>query len=177
MYQGKHSRKKKHSKRINLAAVSALMLLVVIGSAMTIAYLSHSSNPVTNEFSPSQISCEINEEVEDGFKKSVMVQNTGKTEAFIRVAVVANTVDEEGNITGPADVSEKLGSSDWHLHSDGFYYYTQPVSPNETTGELLKGSINLTGIQVTILAEAIQSEPASAAESAWGVNPASLESN
>ena len=176
MYQGKHSRKKKHSKRINLAAVSALMLLVVIGSAMTIAYLSHSSKPVTNEFSPSQISCEINEKVEDGFKKSVMVQNTGKTKAFIRVAVVANTVDEEGNITGAANVDGFLGGANW-VKSGMYYYYTQPVSPNGTTGELLKDSINLTGIQVTILAEAIQSEPASAAQSAWGVPPASLESN
>ena len=176
MYQGKHLRKKKHSKRINLAAVSALMLLVVIGSAMTIAYLSHSSEPVVNSFSPSAITCDIEETVGGGVKSSVMVKNTGKTAAFIRVAVIANTVDGKGSITGPANVDSSLCGANW-VKSGMYYYYTQPVSPGDTTGELLKSSIDLTGIQVSILAEAIQSEPVSAAQSAWGVSPASLGSN
>lgn len=177
MYQGKYSGKKKRSKRKSMAIALGLLLTVIVSSALTIAYISHSSRSVENKFAPSSITTAIIEEVKDGKKSSVTIQNTGLTEAFIRAAVIANTVDEEGNITGLADVSEELGSSDWILHSDGFYYYTKPVAPEGFTGELLAEEIDLKDLQVTILAEAIQSEPASAAEDAWGVYPASLESN
>ena len=177
MYLDKHLRKRRPKKRSSLIIAFVLVALVVAAVGTTMAYISHSSNSVNNTFSPSEITCEVVETVNGSAKSSVKVQNTGKTEAFIRVAVIANTVDEEGNITGPADVSEKLGSSSWRLHSDGFYYYTKPVAPGVFTGELLADEIDLKDLQVTILAEAIQSEPASAAKSAWDVNPASLEAN
>ena len=176
MSQSRHSKKAKLNKKRSLGVVLALVMLVVAVAGTTIAYLSHSSNPVVNTFSPSAITCEIEETVGGGVKSSVMVKNTGETAAFIRVAVIANTVDGEGSITGPANVDSYLGGANW-VKSGMYYYYTQPVSPNETTGELLKSSIDLTGIQVSILAEAIQSEPVSAAQSAWGVSPASLGSN
>lgn len=176
MSQGRHSKKAKMNKKRSLGAVLALVMLVIAVAGTTIAYLSHSSEPVVNSFTLSEITCDIEETVRGGVKSSVMVKNTGETAAFIRVAVIANTVDGKGSITGPANVDSYFGGANW-VKSGMYYYYTQPVSPNETTGELLKGPINLTGIQVTILAEAIQSEPASAAESAWGVKPASLGSN
>ena len=176
MSQGKHLKKAKLNKKRSLGVVLALVMLVVAVAGTTIAYLTHSSKQVVNSFSPSAITCDIEETVGGGVKSSVTVKNTGETAAFIRVAVIANSVDEEGNITGAANVDSFLGGANW-FKSGMYYYYTQPVSPNETTGELLKSSIDLTGIQVTILAEAIQSEPASAAQSAWGVSPASLGSN
>ena len=81
---------------------------------------------------------------------------------------IANTVDDEGNITGAADVSNKLASSDWTNVGD-YYYYNGVVQPNETTENLLAEGIDLNGIQVTILASAIQAEPDSAVAQAWGV--------
>ena len=175
MSQGRHSKKAKMNRNRSLGIVLALVMLVVAVAGTTIAYLSHSSEPVVNSFSPSAITCDIEETVGGGVKSSVMVKNTGKTAAFIRVAVIANTVDGEGSITGPANVDSYLGGANW-VKSGMYYYYTQPVSPDGTTGDLLNSPINLTGIQVTILAEAIQSEPADAALSAWGVSPGSLGS-
>ncbi|MBQ0037954.1 MAG: hypothetical protein KBS74_04710 [Clostridiales bacterium] len=176
MYQGKSPRKKKPNKRNSLVIALVLAVLLVAAVGTTIAYINHSSNQVKNDFSPSEITCQIDEKVDGGVKSSVKVKNTGKTAAYIRAAVIANTVDDEGNINGAADVSGYLCGDGW-VKSGDYYYYTIPVAPNEGTGELLTESINLEGIQVTILAEAIQSQPASAAQDAWGVSPASLSSN
>lgn len=173
MYQGKHVSKKKTRRKKSLGLAMALVLLIAAAAGSTIAYLSNSSAPVENDFAPSDITPTIEETVSGGVKSSVKVTNSGETTAYIRVAVVANTVDEDGNITGSADVSGFLGNTGW-VKSGNFYYYTSPVAPNASTGELLSGSIDLSGIQVTILAEAIQAQPADAVVSAWGVNPANL---
>ena len=170
MYQGKHVSKKKTRRKKSLGLAMALVLLIAAAAGSTIAYLSNSSAPVENDFAPSDITPTIEETVSGGVKSSVKVKNSGETTAYIRVAVVANTVDEDGNITGSADVSGFLGNT-W-VKSGNFYYYTSPVAPGASTGELLSGPINLSGIQVTILAEAIQAQPADAVVRAWGVNPA-----
>ena len=63
--------------------------------------------------------------------------------------------------------------SDW-LEDGDTYYYTKPVQPGQSTTELLNASIQLTkdggNYQVVdVFAEAIQSLPIDAVESAWGV--------
>ena len=60
-----------------------------------------------------------------------------------------------------------LNTANWTEGSDGFYYYKGVVQPGEKTDNLLKTGINLTGIQVTILASAIQSMPDGAVNEAW----------
>ena len=177
MAQGRHTKqtKKRTKKSLVIALVLALLLVAAIGS--TVAYLTHSSeNGLINSFSPSAITCSIEEAVSGGVKSSVKVKNTGETTAYIRAAVVANAVDKDGNIIGSADVSTNLCCSGW-VQNGSYYYFTKPVAPEESTGELLSSAIDLNGKQVTILAEAIQAEPAEAAQSAWGVSPASLGSN
>ena len=65
---------------------------------------------------------------------------------------------------------------DWVKHGE-YYYYTKPVAPNDSTGDLLGTSITLQeytdadgGKQaIDVMAEAIQSTPASAVTSAWNV--------
>lgn len=137
----------------------------------TVAFLVTHTDQIVNTFQPTDVTCEIIEDfnADKTVKTSAVVQNTGKIPAYIRVAVVANTVDAEGNITGAADVSNKLASSGWTQIGD-YYYYNGVVQPNETTGQLLDADgIDLNGIQVTILASAIQAEPDSAVAQAWDV--------
>ena len=172
--------KKKMSKRKKIILAIVVATLVVAAVGTTLAYVKHSSNSVKNTFTPSEITCEIVENVSEGVKHSVTVKNTGETEAYIRVAVIANTVDEEGNILDDIDISEYLGNAGW-VKPDGslYYYYTQPVAPDSETGELLQKAIPLEGYQVTILSEAIQSEGvtskgAKAVFDAWGVDPSTL---
>lgn len=171
MYQDRNSKKQNKRKSLVIAIILSVILVAAVGT--TLAYIINSSNSVNNDFSPSEITCLIDETVNEGVKSSVKIQNTGITAAYIRAAVIANTVDDDGNITGAADVSSALCGDGW-VKEGMYYYYTQPVAPNAKTAELLKSAINLEGIQVTILADAIQSQPEDAALDAWNVNPASL---
>ena len=159
-------------KRLLVIAFAAVLLFSAVGA--TYAYVHIKTPAVSNSFAPATISCELEETVESGVKKSVTVKNGGTQSVYVRAAVVANSVDDEGAIIGAADVSASLCGTKWVKHTDSFFYYTEAVAPNSSTGNLLKADIDLTGIQVTILTEAIQAEPEGAAEDAWGVKPATL---
>ncbi len=165
------SGKSSHTAKKASALTIAIILILVMAIGGTVAFLVTHTDQIVNTFQPTDVTCEINEEFNDDntVKTSAVVENTGKIPAYIRVAVVANTVDAEGNITGAKDVSNKLASSGWTKVGD-YYYYNGVVQPNETTGQLLDADgIDLNGIQVTILASAIQAEPDSAVAQAWGV--------
>lgn len=165
------SGKSSHTAKKASALTIAIILILVMAIGGTVAFLVTHTDQIVNTFQPTDVTCEINEEFNDNntVKTSAVVENTGKIPAYIRVAVVANTVDAEGNITGAKDVSTELASSGW-TKIDGYYYYNGVVQPNKTTGQLLDADgIDLNGIQVTILASAIQAEPDSAVAQAWDV--------
>ena len=149
--------------------IAALVLLLVVAVGVTVALLIDSTNGLENEFTPSHVDCEVEEVVKDGVKESVQIKNICDTDAYIRVAVIANSVDEDGNITGAADVSSALAADGWVKRGD-YWYWTEVVKAKDgLTGELLLEGINLKGKQVTILADAVQSAPAKAVGEAWGV--------
>ena len=164
------SGKSSHTAKKASALTIAIILILVMAIGGTVAFLVTHTDQIVNTFQPTDVTCEINEKFNDDntVKTSAVVENTGKIPAYIRVAVVANTVDAEGNITGAKDVSNKLAGSGWTKAGD-YYYYNGVVKPNETTGNLLAEGIDLNDIQVTILASAIQAEPDSAVAQAWGV--------
>lgn len=162
----------RHAARKVSALAIAIILLIVIGIGGSVAYLASSTDkPVTNSFTPGEIKTEIDEGFNDDntVKNSVIVNNNGNTSAYIRVAVVANAIDEDDNITGAADVSDKLKGSDWTKLGDYYYYNGIVQAGGETSNLLNDEGIDLTGIQVTVLASAIQVEPADAVIEAWGV--------
>jgi len=154
-----------------LLMIAALALVVALSIGLTSAFLT-STRGLTNTFTPGEVSCKVHETVsinEDTNKKeksAIVVENTGTIPAYIRVAVVANTVDAEGNITGSANVSGSLGGEGWVLGADGYYYYTKIVEPERDTSNLVKAPIPLSNIQVTVLAQAIQAHGVSDGESA-----------
>lgn len=165
-----------------LLMIAALALVVALSIGLTSAFLT-SQQGLTNTFTPGKVSCEVVENVSDGKKTVVQVKNPQTDDAvpaYIRVAVVANTVDAEGNITGSADVSGSLGGEGWVQGDDGYYYYTkivEPKEPNNVTDNLLSDDIDLDGIQVTVLAQAIQAHgvtdgtpSVTAVKDAWGNN-------
>ena len=164
------SGKSSHTAKKASALTIAIILILVMAIGGTVAFLVTHTDQIVNTFQPTDVTCEINEEFNDDntVKTSAVVENTGKIPAYIRVAVVANTVDADGSITDTADVRDKLASSGWTNVGD-YYYYNGVVKPNETTGNLLAEGIDLNDIQVTILASAIQAEPTNAVAQAWGV--------
>ena len=112
-----------------------------------------------------------------GQKKSIVVQNTGTAVSYVRVKLVMNWVDENGNVSAtPVNITVDYDNTKW-FEQDGIYYYKMPVAANggETTN-LLKADSPITEpadkpagchLEVTVLAESIQAAPSTAVEGAW----------
>ena len=184
MYQGKHFAPKitrKPQKGVGKvgALLLSLLLLTVFAVGGTVAYLVTRTTPVQNTFTPATVSCKVKEDFNGTVKKNVNVQNTGDTYAYIRVKLVTYRVNASGqHIGGTATVPGFTPGANWVLHNDGFYYYTLPVAPNEKPASDLIGNdgIKLEGEYsdadggkqvIEVMAEAIQSSPASAVQQAW----------
>lgn len=186
MYKGKRVSKsaarKSRLSRKSLVVIAALALVFVAAIGTTIAYLSTGTGEVTNTFIPGRVSCKVNESFNGSTKSNVKIENTGNTDAYIRAAIVVNWVDASGNVYGQApganDYSLSLGSG-W-TQSGGYYYWTSPVAPGAETGVLISSAAPVADaapdgytLQVTVLASAVQSNPTSAVQDAWGFVPGS----
>lgn len=186
MYQGAYVKKRRKSRvRMNRATVLLMAILMLIGTVAgsTVAYLIDRTDRVENTFEYAKVSCEITENFDKNTKSNVQVKNTGTTDAYIRATYVVNWVDSDGNIVAsvPAGYSYNLEinpNGKWK-ESGGYYYYPDPVAPNESTeGGLLTCKVTYPEnpeytLSVEILATAVQSQPASAVTEAWGVTPLS----
>ena len=166
-------------------ALVALLVLLCCTVAGTLAYLVTSTDPVTNTFTPAHVSTAVDETFENGVKSDVKIKNTGDIPAYIRAAVIINWADGDGNVSATpvktTDYTIKWTKEGWVEHG-GYYYYTAPVAVGALTGQLFTGCELAKGVtppegyslQVTILADGIQSEPADAVIQAWGVDPSAL---
>lgn len=176
----------KTKKPVALVAILVLLCCAVAG---TVAFLVTKTDPVVNTFTPSKVTTYVDEKFEKGEKKDVCIQNTGNIDAYIRVAVIVNWADAQGNVSGtPVKDSDytisynknvQADGGQWIKGSDGYWYYTKPVAPStennpQYTGVLIN-SCTQTGtapaegyaLQVTILADGIQSEPGTTVVSVW----------
>lgn len=165
-------------------ALVALLLLLCCTVAGTLAYLVDSTDPVTNTFTPASVSTEVKETFKDGVKSDVKIQNTGDIPAYIRAAVIINWADDKGNVSGTpvkdGDYVIKYDSSNTWKKIGDYWYYTKPVAADSLTEKaLIESCTPVAGkapkgydLQVTILADGIQSEPLTAIKEAWHVDPA-----
>ena len=190
MYQGSHSRRKKHSRiRMNKLAILFIAVVMLIGAVVgsTVAFLVTDTQPVTNTFEYAKVSCEVIEDTWNQTTKSgVHIKNTGTTDAYIRATYVVNWLNKDGTIAASVpegysyDLTENPNNV-WAKGDDGYFYYWTPVAPGNSTPESL---LNCTAhypegvepqyiLSVEILATAVQSTPANAVADAWGVTPPS----
>lgn len=202
MYKGKHLKHEKPS-RWNKSKAMLVSLLLVIGVTIggTLAFLVTSDGPVTNTFTPSQVTTYVDEDVTTvpGTKQNVRIQNTGDTTAYIRAAVVITWQDENGNVLGelPAEETDYTITynldSGWKKGADGFYYWTAPVLSDDEdafnchTGVLINsckakqtktigtGADAVTySLAVEIIGSGIQSVPASVVVEEWSSGVSSV---
>ena len=169
-------RSRKNTRTITL--LIALLLFSALAVGGTVAWLTANATPVKNTFTPSNVACSVTEEFNGTTKSNVNVTNIGDTEAYIRVKLVTYRVNEQGqHIGGTATIPTFTPGTGWVEH-DGYYYYTSPVKPGEKPAANLINSIELTGSYndadggkqaIEVMAEAIQSQPATAVEDSWGV--------
>lgn len=174
-----------NSRSLVLLVLTAVVLAVTIGT--TFAVYSYFASPKENFFRPAEPNDTISEEFPDEEKKTkVVVKNNGEYEEFIRVAIVMNWKDAEGNVLAAAvdktHVVASFNTTDWvYNEKDGYYYHLSSVMPGKSTANLV-GSDGITmdqdGINagpengifsVEIISQNIQAHPDDAVLEAWGL--------
>ena len=185
MYQDAHNEKSgRHGIRMNRTAVLLIAVILLVSTAVgsTVAFLATKTEPVENSFEYANVSCKVTQNCDTDGSSIVQVKNTGTISAYIRVTVVANWMDVNdvnGDIAAsvPEGYSYELtcSSDSWATGPDGFFYYLLPVAPGASTeGNFLTCTVTCPKnpeytLSVEVLAEAIQSTPASAVNEAWNV--------
>lgn len=173
------------SKKLSIAVV-CLTLVLFCGIGGTLAYIVTNTDPLTNVFQKTEVTCEVLENFEGKTKRNVNVQNTGDIDAYIRVKLISYRVNSDGDhIGGKAEIPTFTPGEGW-IYDKGYYYYTKPVAPEAMPEVDLIGDDGITlkeyaldytetsrdvdgGKQVIeVMAEAIQSKPMTAVKDAWG---------
>lgn len=159
------------------ALILSLCLIFALAVGTTFALLKASTAPVENTFTAAKSGTDIVEELDGNQKKSIVVKNTGTAVSYVRVKLVMNWVDDNGNVSAePVNITPSI-TDNWFL-KDGIYYYKMPVAPDGKTENLLKADSPITEpadkpagchLEVTVLAESIQAAPSTAVQQSWGV--------
>ncbi len=175
---------KQYKKTILLLVSAVLVLTAAVGT--TLAYLIAGAGPVTNTFTPTKITTEVKEDIENGVKNNVRIQNTGTTDAYIRAAVIVTWQDVQGNVYGQKPVDgedysiiwwnegeDNQNNDDW-FEKDGFYYHKKTVAAGGETSVLFTACSPIRtapddrySLNVEILGSGIQSQPSTAVAEAW----------
>ena len=157
------------------ALILSLCLIFALAVGTTFALLKASTAPVENTFTAAKSGTDIVEELDGNQKKSIVVKNTGTAVSYVRVKLVMNWVDDNGNVSAtPVNITTSI-TDDW-FEQGGIYYYKMPVAANDgVTTNLLKDPITQgtapkgCHLEVTVLAESIQAAPSKAVTDSWGV--------
>ena len=191
----KENRGLKPSKKVirwnrSFVVLAALLVLVLGIVGTTLAWLTDKTTNLTNTFEYAKVSCQVWETFNDTHttKNEVRIQNTGNTDAYIRVTYVVTIRDDNGNILYDAYETETFqeymtrlesrinDDGSWQKGKDGYWYYRLPVAPNEKNEKLFGTQISSLYIEINgkkaethieILASAVQAMPTNAVEDAW----------
>lgn len=176
MYQDPQEKGQGPAARVYRTAVLLIAVLLLITTAVgsTAAFLVTKTEPVVEAFAYAQVSCQVTRS-----DNALAVQNTGTAQAYIRASYAVNWLDREENIVAavPEDYSCDLAENPqgaWVDGGDGYFYYPDPVDPGDEAPSLLTCIVSCPEdpeytLSVEVVAEAIQSNPAEAAEDAWSV--------
>lgn len=157
------------------ALILSLCLIFALAVGTTFALLKANTEPVTNTFTAAKSGTDIVEELDGSQKTSIIVKNTGTAVSYVRVKLVMNWVDGDGNVSAtPVGIAVDYDNTKW-FEQDGIYYYKMPVAAKGETTNLLKTPITQGTapegyhLEVTVLAESIQAAPSKAVTDSWGV--------
>ena len=136
----------------NLLIGSALVLAALLVVGGTMAWFTAAADPVPNKFTAGTVKIvlhdvqtgENGEEIPfpdegignvnpgDEYEKIVYVENTGSKAVYVRVYLTPAWTKGTGSL--PLDVEGvdmatfPIVGTDWVLHTDGWYYYTEPLA-------------------------------------------------
>lgn len=165
---GSHAPKAKST-----ALIIAIVLILVMAVGGTVAYIVTHTDPVINKFTPTEAKITVEEKIDNNVKNSITVKNNSTgVPVYIRVALVANAIDDNGTVTGNAEVPQFTLGENW-IKIGEYYYYKLPVEVGYSTGNLLSDKMTLAAnTQVIVVADAIQATPKDAVIAAWGADVA-----
>lgn len=158
------------------ALILSLCLIFALAVGTTVALLKANTAPVTNTFKAATSEIKIEEKTDNGIKSEIYVKNEGTATSYVRVKLVCNWVDKDGNVSATPVPAPTITNSDWFV-KDGIYYYKMPVALNDKTSNLLdgnpieqpEGAPEGYHLEVTVLAESIQAAPSKAVTDSWHV--------
>lgn len=162
----------------NIAFLISIVLILTITVGGTLAYIATHTPGITNTFTPGEISGDIIEDITGGIKKDVQVKNTGDGPCYVRVNVVVNWQNNNGDVHAEIPVEGTdytitfhTDSTNWFEGSDGYYYYKYAIVPNDVTaGSLLTCESNTINgeyyVGVDIMAQCIMATTLDV-ETAW----------
>ena len=165
-----------------IKVVICLILLLMISVGGTIAFVVTHTSEIRNTFTQSVVKCEVDETFKDNVKSNVSIKNTGDTTAYIRAFVNVTWMNESGQVASISPIESTdyridYSTSGWVKGSDGYYYYSLPVQPNNNTAVLIDSCRLLETasapdgyyLSVEIVCSAIQSTPESVVRDIWHV--------
>ena len=144
-YTGKYARKRRFSGKSLALLVSALVLsFSMVGG--TLAWLSDDTPSRVNTFTVPTPGVHIDEEFDGTVKKNISVTNTGEIPVYVRLQMVINFQNKDGDVAPVAPVQGKNmdihwvdddAYIDWEKGPDGYFYYPVALEPGETTTILI----------------------------------------
>ena len=163
--------------------VALVIVLLTFSVGGTIAWLVTSTGPITNTFAPSTVDTQVLEEFNGTSKSSITVYNKNyatNIPVYVRVRLVANWVNANGEIVAPATITVSYNTTNWTQSGD-YYYYNEVLPVDDTTENLLSSPIVQptvpdgvpadSKLQVVVLHQSIQADGmgATGAQAAWNV--------
>jgi len=158
------------TKKSILLAVLVVVLLTFSVSG-TIAWLTTSTKPIENTFTPATVDTVIIEGFNGTAKSSIQVENKREpatnVPVYVRVALVANWV-KDGKIVAPASITVDHDEDNW-TKSGEYYYYNSKLAVGDRTPNLLETAIEQlsplpegvpvgSSLQIVVLHQSIQAD-------------------
>ena len=164
--------------RLPLLLVAFCIITCAVASMVYAKYVANQGGDATiNITANGTLDIVVENESADGSLFEYSITNVSENQpivAYIRAAVVVNWQDAEGNLWAiPPKASDYTITASDCTQLDGYYYYNGTRAQNEgfpITVQLAAGATPPSGytLHVQILAESIQSVPATAVGDAWG---------
>lgn len=165
--------KRNHKKSLLLLIAAAVVMMACVG--VSVAYLVADTDPVTNSFTPAEVTTTTEENFDETVKKNVKVTNTGNVAVYVRACVVANWCDAVGNIVAPWEDDIAYNKTNWTKVGD-YWYYKGTVAPGKSTENLFASysytleniPVGADHLEMNVMHQSVQAEPEDAIKELWG---------
>ena len=168
---------KKLSKKA-IAVIVSVLILISVSVGATVAYLIAKTPSIENSLQTATVSCAVQGDTSAELKSNITIKNTGNTDAYLRAKILVVWKSDNGVVSANmpvagTDYTLTVGSTNWLLGSDGYYYYRSSVAPDSISETLISSTALLSerpegySLSVQIYASAIQSTPKSAVAQVW----------